>query len=72
MGTNAGVIPPELNSALRGLARVPMLLVASDYDGTLAPIVDDPSRARPLRDSILALRGLSELPATHPLDRQGE
>jgi trehalose-phosphatase len=65
MGTNAGVMPPELSSALRALARVPMLLVASDYDGTLAPIVDDPARARPLRDSILALRGLSELPATH-------
>ena len=29
------------------IARVPQLLVACDYDGTLAPIVDDPGRRHP-------------------------
>jgi len=44
---------------------VPVLLVGSDYDGTLAPIVDDPSRARPERESLVALRALSRMPQTH-------
>lgn len=50
---------------LEQLARVPVLLVASDYDGTLAPIVADPSRARPLREAVVALRSLAALPNTH-------
>lgn len=55
----------ELVDALHELARVPMLLVASDYDGTVAPIVDDPARARPNREAIVALRALAELPHTN-------
>jgi len=47
------------------LAHAPVLLVASDYDGTLAPIVDDPARAVPLRESIIALRALAAMPHTH-------
>ena len=35
---------PELRAAVGRIARVPQLLVACDYDGTLAPIVDDPPR----------------------------
>jgi len=50
---------------LAALARTPVLLVASDYDGTLAPIVDDPARARPLREAVVALRLLAALPNTH-------
>lgn len=54
-----------LDDALHELARVPMLLVASDYDGTIAPIVDDPTQAKPNREAIVALRALAELPHTN-------
>lgn len=50
---------------LRGLAATPVLLVASDYDGTLAPIVDDPNKTAPLRESLGALRDLARLSSTH-------
>jgi trehalose-phosphatase len=54
----------ELRRALVRVARVPRLLVASDYDGTLAPIVADPERARPLPESVGALRVLAGLHET--------
>jgi trehalose-phosphatase len=54
----------ELRAAVREIARTPHLLVACDYDGTLSPIVDDPAAARPLPESIAALRALAILPAT--------
>jgi hypothetical protein len=41
-------IDPALRSAVGLIARVPQLLIACDYDGTLAPIVEDPSAAKPL------------------------
>ena len=44
--------------------RAPVLLVACDYDGTLAPIVEDPGRALPLPHAVTALRALSILPST--------
>jgi trehalose 6-phosphate phosphatase len=47
------------------LAHVPVLLVASDYDGTLAPIVSDPTQARPQRESLIALRALAAMHNTH-------
>ncbi|WP_143343236.1 hypothetical protein, partial [Crossiella equi] len=37
----AVALPAELRRALVELARTPRLLVACDYDGTLAPIVAD-------------------------------
>lgn len=40
------------------------LLVACDFDGTLAPIVDDPDTAAALPDAIDALRRLARLPNT--------
>ncbi len=55
----------ELAERIRRLARVPNLLVACDYDGTVAPLVDDPSQAAPLRDSVAAMRLLAEQPNTH-------
>ncbi|GAA1372620.1 trehalose-phosphatase [Catellatospora chokoriensis] len=55
---------PELRSALAQLARVPHLLVACDYDGTLAPIVEDPSAAAPIPEAVAALRSLATLPQT--------
>ncbi len=54
-----------LPSRIDELARVPILLVACDYDGTLAPIVANPGDARPLQEAVAALRNLSLLPSTH-------
>jgi len=54
----------ELRSAIGRIARVPQLLVACDYDGTLAPIVEDPTRAVPLPESVAAVRALASLPQT--------
>ncbi|MGI9614113.1 MAG: trehalose-phosphatase, partial [Acidimicrobiales bacterium] len=50
----------ELSERFRQLARVPNLLVACDYDGTLAPLVDDPMAALPNRDAVAAMRALAE------------
>ena len=55
----------EVDARLRELARVPVLLVACDYDGTLAPIIDNPDEARPIRESVAALRQLAAMPDTH-------
>ena len=44
--------------------RAPRLLVATDFDGTLAPIVDDPDAATALPVVIEALRRLSRLEDT--------
>lgn len=49
---------------LSQLATTPHLLVCCDYDGTLAPIVEDPNRAFPLQATVTALRALSILPST--------
>lgn len=46
------------------VARTPRLLVASDYDGTMAPIVSDPAKAFPDAESVRALRALASLPST--------
>ena len=40
-------VPADLAAALTGLAVRRPLLVASDYDGVLSPLVDDPSAAVP-------------------------
>ncbi len=47
-GTSAAGPPAELTEALQALARRRPLLVASDYDGVLAPLVGDPSAAVPV------------------------
>ncbi|WP_285647861.1 trehalose-phosphatase [Lentzea sp. NBRC 102530] len=57
-------LPAELRRVLTTLARTPHLLVASDYDGTLAPIVDDPALALPLPEAVAALRCLAGLHET--------
>jgi trehalose 6-phosphate phosphatase len=54
----------DLDAATKALARVPRLLVALDFDGVLAPIVDVPSHARPLPASAAALAELAALPGT--------
>jgi trehalose 6-phosphate phosphatase len=54
----------SLAEALSELARVPTLLVALDFDGVLAPIVQDPATSRPLPRSAAAVRALADLPGT--------
>jgi len=53
-----------LDEAIARVARSPVLLVATDYDGTLAPIVENPEDAKPHREAIVAVRTLAEIPQT--------
>jgi trehalose 6-phosphate phosphatase len=53
-----------LDEALHSVAAVPRLLVALDFDGVLAPIVDVPSEARPLPAAAAAVGALATLPDT--------
>lgn len=55
-------LPEPLIGAMRELARTPQLLVALDFDGTLAPEVDEPEQARALpeaREAVLRLLAMS-------------
>lgn len=54
----------DLDAAVRELATVPTLLVALDFDGVLAPLVDVPSESRPLPESAAAIGSLATLPGT--------
>jgi trehalose 6-phosphate phosphatase len=58
------VSDPTLTQALAVAARADRLLVTSDFDGTLAPIVNNPADARPLPDAAATLIALAELPDT--------
>jgi trehalose 6-phosphate phosphatase len=53
-----------LRRALVTVARTPQLLVACDYDGTLAPVTGDPWSVQPLPEAVSALRALAILPGT--------
>jgi trehalose 6-phosphate phosphatase len=57
-------LPDELVVALGAAAATDRLLVASDFDGTLAPIVNDPASARALPRAADALVALADLPRT--------
>jgi trehalose 6-phosphate phosphatase len=54
----------ELIGALREIARVKRLLVALDFDGTLAPEVDEPEQARAIPEARAAVLALAALPGT--------
>ena len=54
-----------LAEALKAAAESEVVLVASDYDGTLAPIVADPDLAYPDGRALSALVALGDLPDTH-------
>ncbi|MPY84349.1 MAG: trehalose-phosphatase [Actinophytocola sp.] len=60
----AEALPADLRRAIVHIARTPRLLVACDYDGTLSPIVENPDAARPLPESVGALRSLAALHET--------
>jgi trehalose 6-phosphate phosphatase len=55
---------PELAEALARLAATPRLLVALDFDGTLAPLVDRPDDARALPEARDAVARLTQAPNT--------
>ena len=57
-------LPADLTQALTGAARAGRLLVTSDFDGTLSPIVNNPADARPLPDAAATLVALADLPDT--------
>lgn len=57
-------IGEDLHRALSTAAGVPRLLVASDFDGTIAPIVANPADARPLPAAADALADLAALRST--------
>lgn len=57
-------LPADLEQALATAARADRLLVTSDFDGTLSPIVNNPADARPLPDAAATLVALAELPGT--------
>jgi trehalose 6-phosphate phosphatase len=54
----------ELSEALSRISAVPRLLVALDFDGTLAPTVDQPEEARANSVATDAILDLVALPAT--------
>lgn len=54
----------DLSEALAAIARTDILLVALDFDGTLAPLVDDPADARALPRAQDAVLALLEVPRT--------
>lgn len=55
----------ELSSRLIELSRTPVLLVASDFDGTLSQIAQEPSLAKPNREALAALHAVAAMPQTH-------
>ncbi|GAA3596955.1 hypothetical protein GCM10022198_21280 [Klugiella xanthotipulae] len=57
-------LPTDLARELQRLAEATTLLVAVDFDGTLAPEVDDPAAARALPAARVALLRLLDLPRT--------
>ncbi|OBH01347.1 trehalose-phosphatase [Mycobacterium sp. E136] len=58
------MLPADLQRALTAAAATPRLLITSDFDGTLAPIVSNPADARPLVEAADALVALADLPDT--------
>lgn len=54
-------VAEPLDQALRSLVQAPRLLVALDFDGVLAPLVDDPNTSRILPASVPALAQLAAL-----------
>lgn len=61
---NFSRLPEPFIGALRELARTRRLLVALDFDGTLAPEADDPEAARALPEARAAVARLAAMPNT--------
>jgi trehalose-phosphatase len=56
---------PALRRALESFVTRDRILLAFDFDGTLAPIVEDPEAAEPLPLAVEAIKALAGLPRTH-------
>ena len=56
--------PLDTRQAIEDLSKTSKLLVACDFDGTIAPICDHPDQVEPNQIAMTALRQLSELPMT--------
>jgi trehalose-phosphatase len=61
----APVPDPSLRDALEEFVARDRILIALDFDGTLAPIVEDPEAAEPLPLAAAAITALAGLPRTH-------
>lgn len=57
-------VPAQLRGALERLAAVDRLLVALDFDGVVAPIVERAEQARPLPQTAAAVAELAGIPGT--------
>ena len=58
-------LPTAVADALATAARAGSLVVATDFDGVLAPLVLDPSTSRPLPGTVESLRALAGTPDTY-------
>ena len=58
------MLPRDLSAALTTAARRDIVLLASDFDGVLSPLQDDPLACRPVAGSIEALRSVADEPGT--------
>lgn len=58
-------LSPDLLAAVEAFAGRPTLLVATDFDGALAPLVEDPSDSRPVEGGMELLTELGALPGVH-------
>jgi trehalose 6-phosphate phosphatase len=59
------MIDHALREALAAAAAADVLIVASDFDGTLSHLVDDPSDATPVPRAMRALGALADMPSVH-------
>jgi trehalose 6-phosphate phosphatase len=59
------VIPDDLRAAVEALVAHDRVLVASDFDGVMAPLVLDPATSRPLPGTVEDLRRLAAMPGTY-------
>jgi len=64
MGADIPVME-DLQNQIGEVSRAAVLLIATDYDGTLAPLVSEPSQAQAHRESLVALKALAAMPQTH-------
>lgn len=58
----SGAVPADLVEALREAAAHDRVVFATDFDGVLAPLQDDPMAVRPVAGSMELLRRASDLP----------
>jgi len=58
-------LPHELVQAFDAFCQQEVVLIASDFDGVLAPFVTDPMAARATKGTLKDLAALADLPRTH-------